>query len=145
MKGRWGLSLLGAIALTACGPSKVEECTQILNQIEANRQQHPLGTQTRAMMLQQATLNTQLAEQLTALPVQDPQLQEYLEILIAGYQNQAAADRSHANFAGPDGTVSIRVGDTAREQAWQQVQSQQRQAANQTQLGYGQIMSYCAL
>ncbi|MEM8637467.1 MAG: hypothetical protein AAGG51_01420 [Cyanobacteria bacterium P01_G01_bin.54] len=138
-------SLVGAITLIACGPSKVEECTQILNLIEASRQQQPLGTQTREMMLQRATLNIQLAEQLAALPVKHSKLQEYRNILVAGFQKQAAAERAHADFANPDGTVSIRVGDTVREQTWQKVQSQQRQAANQTQLGYGQVVSYCSI
>ncbi|NEO85081.1 MAG: hypothetical protein F6J87_12655 [Spirulina sp. SIO3F2] len=139
------LGIVSAIALSACGPSKVEECTEILNAWEATRRQKTLGTYTRELVLQHATLDEQLAGELEAMPIRNAKLKEHLATLIAGIRKGAEANRAYAEWVGPEGTVSIRVGDTAREQAWQQVQSQQRQANNQTQLGYGQIMSFCSI
>ena len=136
---------IGAIALASCGPSKKDECVQILDTIETSRQQQILGTQTQDTMRQNATLTEKLADQLDAMSLNNKKLQEYTKILVKGYRAEVAAEKAYADMANAEGIVSVRSGDGEKQKALDDIQSQRRKAANQVQLGFGQIGSFCAI
>ena len=133
-----------AIALTSCTSSKAKDCVAILKTLEESRQQQVLGEQTRDAILQNATLSNTLADQLDAMTIKTKTLRDYTDTMATGYRADAEASQDYAAMTNEEGIVSIRSGDTEREQSFDRIQADQRRAANQIQLGFEQIGSFCA-
>jgi hypothetical protein len=94
----WSLSIAIALVGSACGQSRIEQCNniiQIANEAVNEAKQLTNGGQTNdpQAMVEAADAMEQAAQDMEALELVDPTLQDYRQGFIAMYEETSAATR----------------------------------------------------
>jgi hypothetical protein len=141
--------LAGAIAplmalLSSCGPSKTEECRDILSLIQQSEAQRALGVSGRDEQLAEIQRYQTLVDDLVELPIDHSALQEHQTRLVDAYESVIVASTQYLEASNDDGNLSYPVGNAEAEAEVNTIQAQKNQAYNRVDLATGLFYTACS-
>ncbi|TVQ18556.1 MAG: hypothetical protein EA367_14440 [Leptolyngbya sp. DLM2.Bin15] len=138
-----GLSALALVGLVGCGADVQAECAAIVEMIQAAESDRTLGSQTRAITLDNAQRYQALALDLQNLDLQDDTLAGYRDDLAVAYQELSAVQQEYAEWMDADGTIRYRSDETNGEQRFNALQAQLSRAYSAIQTASELYANYC--
>ncbi|NER85201.1 MAG: hypothetical protein F6K42_38005 [Leptolyngbya sp. SIO1D8] len=122
--------------LVACGLSQKAQCESVLEGVFATENEFELGTQTKAILLTNASLYGELAADLEKIELSDKSIRQTVDDLAAAYEDHAAALEATAEVTTAEGTIR-------GEETYRKVQAQEMRAMNNIQLHTEKLMGAC--
>lgn len=140
--------LAGAIAalgvvLFSCGPSKAEQCREILDLIQQSEAQRTLGDYNRAAQQAELQRYQALVDDLGAIRVSNSALRDHRTQLVEAYENLIVSTHRYLEASNADGHLSYTAGDANAEATVNAVQAQKMQAHNRIDLAVGLFYTTC--
>ncbi len=133
-----------AVFVASCwGPDTKAECRSILQTIEDGRTQQVLGNQDLQAIEQNAQLYDQIADNLESMSMQTVDIKQHYPMLIDGYRDVADVLYERAEMSNEEGIISIREGDTEKEQELNDLRADEMRAYGQIETAMGLISSAC--